>query len=105
MAYWSTRIQKIFRGFAVWRNLFFWCLILIKKRREGYVDDRSYFGDGWLWAGTTILYLTGLIHRYRLLDPTLYLDKLQRLYPENLNKIQKKKKKKKGRATGDETKE
>jgi len=76
-----------------------------QKRAEGYVDDRSYFGDGWLWAGTTILYLTGLIHRYRLLDPTLYLDKLQRLYPEDLNKIVKKKKKKKGKATGDETKE
>eukprot|EP00483_Globobulimina_turgida_P004008 UN04016 len=58
-----------------------------KKRNEGYVDDRSYFGDGWLWAGTTILYLTQLIHRYRLLDPTLYLDKLQRLYPTDLTKI------------------
>jgi len=66
-----------------------------KKRSEGYVDDRSYFGDGWLWAGTTILYLTGLIHRYRLLDPTLYLDKLQRLYPADLVKLSKKQKKKK----------
>jgi len=74
-----------------------------KKRREGYVDDRSYFGDGWLWAGTTILYLTGLIHRYRLLDPTLYLDKLQRLYPADLQKISKKKKKKNKNV--DETKE
>merc|ERR1712110_669551 len=62
-----------------------------KKRSEGYVDDRSYFGDGWLWAGTTILYLTGLIHRYRLLDPTLYLDKLQRLYPADLVRMTKKK--------------
>ena len=57
------------------------------KRKEGYVDDRSYFGDGWLWAGTTILYLTSLIHRYRLLDPTLYLDKLQRLYPTDLSSV------------------
>ncbi|ETO14400.1 hypothetical protein RFI_22968 [Reticulomyxa filosa] len=46
---------------------------------------KAYFGDGWLWAGTTILYLTGLTHRYRLLDPTIYLDKLQRLYPADLN--------------------
>jgi len=75
-----------------------------KKRSEGYVDDRSYFGDGWLWAGTTILYLTGLIHRYRLLDPTLYLDKLQRLYPEDLTKP-KKKKKKRGREEANQTQE
>eukprot|EP01084_Bolivina_argentea_P196836 337402_1 len=74
-----------------------------KKRAEGYVDDRSYFGDGWLWAGTTILYLTQLINRYRLLDPTLYLDKLQRLYPTDLVKINKKKKKKNKNI--DETKE
>lgn len=75
-----------------------------QKRSEGYVDDRSYFGDGWLLSGTTILYLTGLIHRYRLLDPTLYLDKLQRLYPEDLDKVKKKKSRKKIK-TGDETKE
>jgi len=61
-----------------------------KKRKEGYINDRTYFGDGWLWAGTTILYLTGLQHRYRLLDPTIYLDKLQRLYPVDLNKIEQK---------------
>eukprot|EP00485_Elphidium_margaritaceum_P018770 CAMPEP_0202730760 /NCGR_PEP_ID=MMETSP1385-20130828/186801_1 /ASSEMBLY_ACC=CAM_ASM_000861 /TAXON_ID=933848 /ORGANISM="Elphidium margaritaceum" /LENGTH=1334 /DNA_ID=CAMNT_0049397039 /DNA_START=27 /DNA_END=4031 /DNA_ORIENTATION=+ len=75
-----------------------------KKRSEGWVDDRSFFGDGWLWAGTTILYLTGLIHRYRLLDPTLYLDKLQRLYPEDLEpkKVKKRNKKQKG---GDDPKE
>ena len=59
-----------------------------KKRAEGYVADRAYFGDGWLWAGTTILFLTGLQHRYRLLDPTIYIDKLQRLYPADLNKIE-----------------
>ncbi|ETO36092.1 cytoplasmic FMR1-interacting protein 2 [Reticulomyxa filosa] len=56
-----------------------------KQKEQGYVSDRAYFGDGWLWAGTTILYLTGLTHRYRLLDPTIYLDKLQRLYPADLN--------------------
>lgn len=67
-----------------------------KQREEGYISDRAYFGDGWLWAGTTILYLTGLRHRYRLLDPTIYLDKLQRLYPADLSVAKKKKKKKKG---------
>ncbi|ETO15078.1 component of SCAR regulatory complex [Reticulomyxa filosa] len=56
-----------------------------KQKQQGYVPDRAYFGDGWLWAGTTILFLTGLRHRYRLLDPTIYLDKLQRLYPADLN--------------------
>merc|ERR1712154_342534 len=66
-----------------------------KRKNDGYISDRSYFGDGWLWAGTTILYLTNLMHRYRLLDPTLYLDKLQRLYPTDLTKISKKAKKKK----------
>merc|ERR1712244_131515 len=66
-----------------------------KRKNDGHISDRSYFGDGWLWAGTTILYLTNLMHRYRLLDPTLYLDKLQRLYPTDLTKISKKAKKKK----------
>ena len=60
-----------------------------------YISDASYFGDGWLWAGTTILFLTGLEYRYRLFDPTIYIDKLQRLYPEDLNTINKKSKKKK----------
>jgi hypothetical protein len=61
-----------------------------QRREEGYVSDRAYFGDGWLWAGITILYLTGLTHRYRLLDPTIYLDKLQRLYPADLTPLTKK---------------
>eukprot|EP01084_Bolivina_argentea_P227167 383688_1 len=57
----------------------------IKRRTEGYISDRAYFGDGWLWCGTTILYLTNLFHRYKVLDPTLYLDKLQILYPADLD--------------------
>jgi len=61
---------------------------------SAYVSDQAFFGDGWLWAGTTILFLTGLTSRYRLFDPTIYIDKLQRLYPVSLERIKKKKKKK-----------
>eukprot|EP01084_Bolivina_argentea_P282008 482634_1 len=42
----------------------------------GNADDRSYFGDGILWTGTTILYLTELIHKYRSYDIIAYLNKL-----------------------------
>eukprot|EP01083_Nonionella_stella_P244306 850449_1 len=70
----------------------FWSVAMFIFLMPDAADDelncnRAQFGDGWLLAGTTILYLTNLIDRYKLLDPTMYLDKLQRLYPVDLDSV------------------
>lgn len=59
------------------------------------MTDQSYFGDGWTWAGMTILHLLGLTSRFRLFDFTQYLYKLQKIAKEDLRSVPKKKRKKK----------
>jgi len=58
------------------------------------VSDQAYFGDGWTWAGLTILHLLGLRSRFRLFDFTNYLYKLQTVAQEDLSTVVLKKKKK-----------
>jgi len=66
-------------------------------RNMDIMSDQAYFGDGWTWAGLTIIHLLGLRSRFRLFDFTNYLYKLQTVAQEDLSTVvQKKKRKNKG---------
>jgi len=58
---------------------------------QNILTDRQFHGDGWAWGGTVILYLLGLRSRWKLLDYSMYLDRIQKLFPEDLNPVKKKK--------------
>eukprot|EP00475_Leptophrys_vorax_P029552 TRINITY_DN4350_c0_g1_i1.p1 TRINITY_DN4350_c0_g1~~TRINITY_DN4350_c0_g1_i1.p1 ORF type:complete len:1230 (+),score=372.45 TRINITY_DN4350_c0_g1_i1:848-4537(+) len=58
--------------------------------------DRSLFGDGFAWAGCTLLYLTGMRERFQYLDFVYYILKMQEIVPETFEIDPKLKKKNKG---------
>jgi hypothetical protein len=58
--------------------------------------DRSLFGDGFSWAGCTLLYLVGLRERFQYLDFVYYILKMQEIVPETFEIDPKLKKKNKG---------
>jgi len=67
---------------------------IVAGKNMNIMSDQAYFGDGWSWAGLTILHLLGLRSRFRLFDFTNYLYRLQAVAQEDLSTtIQKKKKK------------
>jgi len=67
------------------------------------MSDQAYFGDGWTWAGLTIIHLLGLRSRFRLFDFTNYLYKIQTVAQEDLSTVVPKKKKKNKSAQLDPT--
>lgn len=66
----------------------------VMGKNMNIMSDQAYFGDGWTWAGLTILHLLGLRSRFRLFDFTQYLYKLQAVAQEDLSTVVQKKKKK-----------
>jgi len=76
---------------------------LMVGRNNPIMSDQAYFGDGWTWAGLTIIHLLGLRSRFRLFDFTNYLHKIQTVAQEDLSTVVQKKKKKNKSAQDDPT--
>merc|ERR1719285_1501890 len=74
---------------------------MVQGKNMNIMSDQAYFGDGWTWAGLTILHLLGLRSRFRLFDFTNYLNKLQAVAQEDLSSVVQKKKKKNKQAVTD----
>lgn len=74
---------------------------MVKGKNMNIMSDQAFFGDGWTWAGLTILHLLGLRSRFRLFDFTNYLNKLQAVAQEDLSTVVQKKKKKNKQAVTD----
>jgi len=76
---------------------------MVVGRNMNIMSDQAYFGDGWTWAGLTIIHLLGLRSRFRLFDFTNYLYKIQAVAQEDLSTVVPKKKKKNKSAQLDPT--
>lgn len=88
------------RFWSVCRYLFMTCdsaeAVDPTQAGELFLSEMTFFGDGWAWAGHTILYLCSLEPNYRLFDFTNHISRIMSLYPEDLTPDPKKAKKKKG---------
>jgi len=67
---------------------------MVVGKNMNIMSDQAYFGDGWTWAGLTIIHLLGLRSRFRLFDFTHYLYKLQAVSQEDLSTVVQKKRRK-----------